>query len=85
MTAWTDLVKKVYAENKHKSGYTLGLAMKDASLRKGEMKTTSKSANSKSKKTKKYRKSNKKKKTAGGKRTRSHKRTRIRPRSRSFA
>lgn len=30
MTAWTDLVKKVYNENKHKPGYKLGNAMKDA-------------------------------------------------------
>lgn len=28
MTAWTDLVKKIYGENKHKKGYKLGHAMK---------------------------------------------------------
>jgi len=30
MTAWTDLVKKLYNENKGKPGYKLGDAMKDA-------------------------------------------------------
>jgi hypothetical protein len=30
MTAWTDLVKKIYNENKHKKGYKLGMAMKGA-------------------------------------------------------
>jgi hypothetical protein len=30
MTAWTDLVKKIYDENKHKDGYKLGMAMKGA-------------------------------------------------------
>lgn len=30
MTAWTDLVKKVYNENKGKAGYKLGDAMRDA-------------------------------------------------------
>ena len=30
MTAWTDLVKKVYNENKSKPGYKLKNAMKDA-------------------------------------------------------
>lgn len=30
MTAWTDLVKKVYDENKSKPGYKLKNAMKDA-------------------------------------------------------
>uniref|UniRef100_A0A6C0B4J5 Uncharacterized protein n=1 Tax=viral metagenome TaxID=1070528 RepID=A0A6C0B4J5_9ZZZZ len=28
MSAWTDLVKKIYGENKHKKGYKLGHAMK---------------------------------------------------------
>ena len=28
MTAWTDLVKKIYGDNKHKKGYKLGHAMK---------------------------------------------------------
>lgn len=32
MTAWTDLVKKVYNENKGKAGYKLGDAMKEAKL-----------------------------------------------------
>jgi hypothetical protein len=30
MSNWTDLVKKIYAGNKHKPGYKLGHAMKDA-------------------------------------------------------
>ena len=30
MSAWTDLVKKVYNENKSKPGYKLKNAMKDA-------------------------------------------------------
>ncbi len=30
MTAWTDLVKKTYDQNKHKTGYELKHAMKDA-------------------------------------------------------
>lgn len=30
MTTWTDLVKKVYSENKGKPGYKLGDAMRDA-------------------------------------------------------
>uniref|UniRef100_A0A6C0B6V3 Uncharacterized protein n=1 Tax=viral metagenome TaxID=1070528 RepID=A0A6C0B6V3_9ZZZZ len=30
MTAWTDLVKKIYSENKSKKGYKLGHAMKAA-------------------------------------------------------
>jgi hypothetical protein len=30
MTAWTDLVKKIYGENKSKKGYKLGHAMKAA-------------------------------------------------------
>jgi hypothetical protein len=30
MSNWTDLVKKIYAGNKHKPGYKLGNAMKDA-------------------------------------------------------
>jgi hypothetical protein len=30
MSAWTDLVKKVYDENKSKPGYKLKNAMKDA-------------------------------------------------------
>lgn len=30
MTAWTDLVKKTYNDNKHKPGYKLGHAMKAA-------------------------------------------------------
>lgn len=30
MSAWTDLVKKTYNENKHKKGYKLGHAMKSA-------------------------------------------------------
>jgi hypothetical protein len=38
MTAWTDLVKKTYEKNKHKSGYKLGDAMKDASKMKKHMK-----------------------------------------------
>jgi hypothetical protein len=80
MTAWNDLVKKVYSENKHKSGYTLGNAMKDASARKGEMKaskSTSKSKKSASKKTKRL----KTKKITRKKVKRSSKRTR----ARSFA
>ena len=28
MSAWTNLVKKIYNENKHKKGYKLGHAMK---------------------------------------------------------
>lgn len=28
MSRWTDLVKKIYGENKHKKGYKLGHAMK---------------------------------------------------------
>jgi hypothetical protein len=36
MTEWTDLVKRVYNQNKHKPGYKLGNAMKDAAaMRKG--------------------------------------------------
>ncbi len=31
MTAWTDLVKKVFNENKHKSGYKFSNALLDAS------------------------------------------------------
>jgi hypothetical protein len=30
MTVWTDLVKKIYNNNKHKKGYKLGHAMKAA-------------------------------------------------------
>ena len=30
MSLWTDLVKKTYNENKHKAGYKLKNAMKDA-------------------------------------------------------
>ena len=30
MSAWQKLVKKTYDENKHKAGYKLGDAMKDA-------------------------------------------------------
>lgn len=30
MSNWTNLVKKIYAGNKHKPGYKLGHAMKDA-------------------------------------------------------
>ena len=30
MTTWTDLVKKIYNNNKHKHGYKLKNAMKDA-------------------------------------------------------
>lgn len=30
MTAWTDLVSRIYKENKHKPGYKLKNAMKDA-------------------------------------------------------
>uniref|UniRef100_A0A6C0H4R0 Uncharacterized protein n=1 Tax=viral metagenome TaxID=1070528 RepID=A0A6C0H4R0_9ZZZZ len=30
MTDWTDLVKKVYNENKHKHGYMFKNALKDA-------------------------------------------------------
>lgn len=36
MSEWTDLVKRVYNQNKHKPGYKLGNAMKDAAaMRKG--------------------------------------------------
>lgn len=42
MTAWTDLVKKVYNENKHKPGYKLGNAMKDASKMKKRSHTSKK-------------------------------------------
>jgi len=41
MTAWTDLVKKIYNENKHKDGYKLGTAMKSAKKVYKTMKTTS--------------------------------------------
>lgn len=42
MSAWTDLVKRVYNENKHKPGYKLGNAMKDAA----KMNKGNKTANS---------------------------------------
>jgi hypothetical protein len=42
MTAWTDLVKKIYNENKHKDGYKLGMAMKSAKKVYKTMKTTTK-------------------------------------------
>lgn len=41
MTAWTDLVKKIYNENKHKKGYKLGMAMKGAKKVYKTMKTSS--------------------------------------------
>ena len=49
MTAWTDLVKRVYNENKHKPGYKLGNAMKDAAKMKRGNNTMSKSSVGKTK------------------------------------
>jgi hypothetical protein len=44
MSEWTDLVKRVYNQNKHKPGYKLGNAMKDAAkMRKGTKNSSSKS------------------------------------------
>jgi hypothetical protein len=42
MTAWTDLVKKIYNENKHKKNYKLGMAMKSAKKEYKTMKRTMK-------------------------------------------
>jgi len=54
MSAWTDLVKRVYNENKHKPGYKLGNAMKDAAkMKKGN---ATKSVSSKGKTAKRGRK-----------------------------
>jgi hypothetical protein len=54
MSAWTDLVKRVYNENKHKPGYKLGNAMKDAAkMKKGNV---TKSVSSKGKTAKRGRK-----------------------------
>lgn len=46
MSAWTDLVKQVYNENKSKPGYKLGDAMKEARLlyKKGSPETRVKKA-----------------------------------------
>ena len=65
MTEWTDLVKRVYNDNKHKPGYKLGNAMKDAAkMRKGNKTETNthvgktskrKSRKEKSKKTRRTR------------------------------
>jgi hypothetical protein len=47
MSAWTDLVKKVYDENKEKSGYRLGDAMKAAKKLYKKVKTMSSSKKTK--------------------------------------
>jgi hypothetical protein len=51
MTAWTDLVKKVFNENKSRSGYKFKNALKDAS------KIYKKNGSKTGKKTRKHRKS----------------------------
>jgi hypothetical protein len=51
MTEWTDLVKRVYNDNKHKPGYKLGNAMKDAAkMRKGNNMPVGKTSKRKSRK-----------------------------------
>lgn len=69
MTAWTDLVKKVYNEHKGEAGYKLGDAMKEAKkqYKKGSytepepmMKTTkTKTSKKKGRKSRKSRKNRK--------------------------
>jgi hypothetical protein len=54
MTAWTDLVKKVYNENKSKPGYKFKNAMKDAAK---IYKNGSTGTKTPSKKSRKHRKS----------------------------
>ena len=42
MTAWTDLVKKIYAGNKQKKNYKIGMALKSAKKIYKTMKRTAK-------------------------------------------
>ena len=53
MTTWTDLVKKVFNENKNKAGYKFKNALKDAS--KVYKKTGHTKSKSRSRKTRKHR------------------------------
>ena len=66
MTAWNDLVKKIYHEghNKDKS-YSFKQALQDASKRKSEMGSSSASASGPSKKSRKRGKSKKSSKKGG--------------------
>ena len=69
MSAWNDLVKKIYHEGHNKDkNYSFKQALKDASARKSEM---GKSANAMSVKSKKSRKSRKSKKSRKTKKNRS--------------
>lgn len=75
MTAWTDFVSKIYHEGHNKnSSYSFKQALKDASKRKGEMGSMSKSNKSKSHKSKSHKnmknKSQMKKSKRGGTRKR---------------
>ena len=49
MGEWNDLIRKIYDENKHKSGYKLGNAMKAASPIWAKMKKNNNSSTKKSK------------------------------------
>lgn len=77
LSEWNKFVKKIYHENKHKTGYMFKDALKDASARKGEMgKSSSCSSSSETKSKRKKRKRSSRKKSGGGKsrrRTRSRK------------
>ena len=56
---WNNLVKTVYAENKGKPGYSLGDAMKDASLRRKKGASGAAASSSESRPSKKSRRSSK--------------------------
>jgi len=60
MSSWNDLIQEIYEKNKHKPGYKLKDAMKEASPIWAKMKNSKKVSSTHNKKTKKGGKGKKK-------------------------